>query len=211
MINGENSSLFIFPMDLFQAIPESSMIAKNIKRGMIMVYEGNPVIIESIFVQTPSARGASTLYKFRARNLLNKQKVDFTFKGDENMNEADFGKRNVHFSYSDSEKMYFMDDENFEMYELPFSDVEDEKPYITEGLEDIQVMIYNDQPVGVQLPVSIALKIVQTDPGVKGNSATSRNKPAKLETGLTVMVPEYIEEGTVIRVDSRTGEYLGRA
>jgi elongation factor P len=198
-------------MDLFQAIPESSMIAKNIKRGMIMVYEGNPVIIESIFVQTPSARGASTLYKFRARNLLNKQKVDFTFKGDENMNEADFGKRNVHFSYSDSEKMYFMDDENFEMYELPFSDVEDEKPYITEGLEDIQVMIYNDQPVGVQLPVSIALKIVQTDPGVKGNSATSRNKPAKLETGLTVMVPEYIEEGTVIRVDSRTGEYLGRA
>ena len=108
------------------------MIAKNIKRGMIMVYEGNPVIIESIFVQTPSARGASTLYKFRARNLLNKQKVDFTFKGDENMNEADFGKRNVHFSYSDSEKMYFMDDENFEMYELPFSDVEDEKPYITD-------------------------------------------------------------------------------
>lgn len=187
------------------------MIAKNIKRGMIMVYEGNPVIIESIFVQTPSARGASTLYKFRARNLLNKQKVDFTFKGDENMNEADFAKRNVKFSYSDSEKMYFMDDENFEMYELMFDEVADEKPYITEGLEGMQVMIYNELPVGVTLPVSIELKITQCDPGVKGNSATSRNKPAVLETGLTVMVPEYIEEGTVIRVDSRTGEYLGRA
>ena len=187
------------------------MIAKNIKRGMIMVYEGNPVIIEGIFVQTPSARGASTLYKFRARNLLTKQKVDFTFKGDENMDEADFLKRNVKFSYADSEKMYFMDDETYEMYELSFEEVEDEKGYITEGLEGIQVMIYNDLPVGVSLPVSIELKIIQCDPGVKGNSATSRNKPAKLETGISVMVPEYIEEGTVIRVDSRTGEYLGRA
>ena len=187
------------------------MIAKNIKRGMIMVYEGNPVIIEGIFVQTPSARGASTLYKFRARNLLTKQKVDFTFKGDENMNEADFLKRNVKFSYADSEKMYFMDDENYEMYELTFEEVSDEKGYITEGLEGMQVMIYNNLPVGVALPVSIELKIVQCDPGVKGNSATSRNKPAKLETGITVMVPEYIEQGTVIRVDSRTGEYLGRA
>ncbi len=187
------------------------MIAKNIKRGMIMVYEGNPVMIEGIFVQTPSARGASTLYKFRARNILTKQKVDFTFKGDENMNEADFLKRNVKYSYSDSEKMYFMDDETYEMYELMFDEVADEKGYITEGLEGMQVMIYNNLPVGVSLPVSIELKIVQCDPGVKGNSATSRNKPAKLETGITVMVPEYIEEGTVIRVDSRTGEYLGRA
>ncbi len=187
------------------------MIAKNVKRGMIMVYEGNPVIIEGLFVQTPSARGASTLYKFRARNLLTKQKVDFTLKGDDNMNEADFMKRNVKFSYADAEKMYFMDEENFEMYELTFEEVADEKPYITEELEGIQVMIYNDLPVGVSVPVSIALKITQCDPGVKGNSATSRNKPATLETGLTVMVPEYIEEGTVIRVDSRTGEYLGRA
>ncbi|MBE6425936.1 MAG: elongation factor P [Thermoguttaceae bacterium] len=187
------------------------MIAKNIKRGMIMVYEGNPVIIEGLFVQTPSARGASTLYKFRARNLLTKQKVDFTCKGDDNMNEADFSKRNVKFSYADSEKMYFMDEENFEMYELMFDEVADEKPYITEALEGMQVMIYNDLPVGVSLPVSIELQITQCDPGVKGNSATSRNKPATLETGLVVMVPEYIEEGTVIRVDSRTGEYLGRA
>ncbi|MBO5438087.1 MAG: elongation factor P [Thermoguttaceae bacterium] len=187
------------------------MIAKNIKRGMIMVYEGNPVIIEGLFVQTPSARGASTLYKFRARNLLTKQKVDFTCKGDDNMNESDFSKRNVKFSYADSEKMYFMDEENFEMYELMFDEVADEKPYITEALEGMQVMIYNDLPVGVSLPVSIELQITQCDPGVKGNSATSRNKPATLETGLVVMVPEYIEEGTVIRVDSRTGEYLGRA
>lgn len=187
------------------------MIAKEIKRGMIMVYEGSPCMVEGVTVQTPSARGAATLYKFRARNLLTKNKVDFTMKGMETLDEADFQKRGVKYLYADTEKMYFMDEQNYEQYELTLEEVGDEKNYLIEDLEGVQVLIYNDLPVGIAVPITITLKIVQCDPGVKGNSATSRNKPATLETGLVVMVPEYIEEGTSIKVDSRTGEYLSRA
>lgn len=187
------------------------MIAKDIKRGMIMVYNGEPCMMEGVMVQTPSARGAATLYKFRARNLLSKQKVDITLKGGESLDEADFRKRAVKYLYADPEKMYFMDEENYEQYELTHEEVGEEKNYLTEELEGIMVLIYNDQPVGISVPFTITLKIVQCDPGVRGNSATSRSKPATLETGLIIQVPEYIEEGTLVKIDSRTGEYLSRA
>ena len=187
------------------------MIAKDIKRGMIMVYNDEPCMIVGVLVQTPSARGAATLYKFRARNLLSKQKVDITLRSGESLNEADFRKRSVKYLYSDPEKMYFMDEENYEQYELTIDEVGEEKMYITEELEGIQVLIYNDGPVGIAVPFTITLKITHCDPGVRGNSATSRNTPATLETGLQIMVPEYIEEGTLVKVDSRTGEYLSRA
>ncbi|MDO4571054.1 MAG: elongation factor P [Planctomycetia bacterium] len=187
------------------------MIAKEIKRGMIVVYDGAPCMIEGVVVQTPSARGAATLYKFRARNLLTKTKVDFVLKGAESLNEADFQRRAVKYLYADMEKMYFMDEENYEQYELTHDEVGDEKNYLTEDLEGVLVLIYNEMPVGIAVPFTIVLKIVQCDPGVKGNSATSRTKPATLETGLVIQVPEYIEEGTLVKVDSRTGEYLSRA
>ena len=83
--------------------------------------------------------------------------------------------------------------------------------YLTENLEGVQALIYNDQCVGIQLPLTVELKVVQCDPGIKGASATSRTKPATLETGLVVQVPEYLAEGERIKVDTRTGEYLSRA
>lgn len=187
------------------------MIAKDIKRGMIVVSDGAPCMIEGVMVQTPSARGASTLYKFRARNLLTKQKVDIVLRGGDSLTEADFRARAVKYLYEDPDKAYFMDEENFEQYELTHDEVGDEKFYLTESLEGVQVLIYNDMPVGIRVPFTIVLKVVECDPGVRGNSATSRSKPAKLETGLVIQVPEYIDEGTVIKVDSRTGEYLSRA
>ena len=187
------------------------MLAKEIKRGLIVNYEGAPCIIQSISVQSPSARGAATLYKFRARNLLNKQKVDITLKGTESLNEADFQKRAVKFMYSDASHMHLLDDADFNQYSLPLADVEDETKYLTESLEGLQALIYNDEPVGLQVPQTVSLRIAQCDPTVKGNSATGRTKPATLETGLIVHVPEYLSEGETIKVDTRSGEYLSRA
>ena len=187
------------------------MIAKDIKRGMIVVSDGSPCMIESVTVQSPSARGGATLYKYRTRNLLTKQKVDIVLRGGDSLPEADFRVRAVKYLYADPEKMYFMDEENFEQYELTLDEVGDERFYLIEELEGVQVQIYNDLPVGIRVPFTIALKVVECEPGVRGNSATSRSKPAKLETGLMIQVPEYIDEGTVIKVDSRTGEYLSRA
>lgn len=187
------------------------MQAKDIKTGTVVVHNGNPVIIQGISVHSPSARGAATLYKFKARNVVTGNKVDLTLKGTEALGEADFSRRNVQMMYSDATNMFLMDQEDYQQYELPLEDIEEQLPYITEGLEGMRAMIYNDACVGLEVPASVELLITQCDPGVKGNSATSRTKPATLETGLIVQVPEYIKQGEKLKIDTRTGEYLSRA
>jgi elongation factor P len=176
----------------------------------IPYYAFNPMLIESMTVQSPSARGGATIYKFRARNLVTKQKVDLACKGTDNLADADFEKRAVSLMYADNEQVHLLDQQDYNQYSLPLADVTEEMQYITESLEGILALIYNDQCVGLQLPTTVTLEIIECDPGVKGNSATSRTKPAKLQTGLTVQVPEYIKQNEMIKVDTRTGEFLSR-
>ena len=187
------------------------MIAKEIKRGTVVNYSDAPCMIESLTVQTPSARGAATFYKYRARNLITKQKVDITLRGSESLDEADFERRAIKYLYADGTQLHFMDSQNYEQYDLAKEDVADESNYLTEELEGVAALIYNDECVGIQLPLTVELKVTECDPGVRGNSATSRAKPATLETGLVVQVPEYLSQGEIVKVDTRTGEYLSRA
>lgn len=187
------------------------MQAKEIKNGAIVNFEGQPVIIESISVQSPSARGAATLYKYRGRNIITKQKVDITLKGTESLEEADFERRDVKMMYTDPTDIHLLDQESYNQYTLPLDSIKDQTPYITEELEGMQALIYNDECVGLQVPPTIELLVTECDPFVKGNSATGRTKPATLETGLTIQVPEYLAQGERVKVDSRTGDFLGRA
>ncbi|MBN1588245.1 MAG: elongation factor P [Pirellulales bacterium] len=187
------------------------MLAKDIKTGTIVVYEGEPCIIETINVQSPSARGGATFYKYRARNVSTKQKVDITLRGGDWLDEADFRRRDVKFMYSDADACHFLDQTDYNQYSLPHDELEEEKKYFTEELEGMQALIYNDACIGIQLPLTVALKITECDPAIKGASATSRTKPATLETGLVVQVPEYLKPGEVIKIDTRTGGYLSRA
>jgi elongation factor P len=187
------------------------MLAKEIKTGSVLNYNGAPCIIETVMVQSPTARGASTFYKYRARNLITKQKVDITLRGGDSLDEADFYRRPIKYLYSDPTHLHFMDAENYEQYDLARDSVEEESKYLTEELEGIQALIYNDECVGIQLPVAVVLTIVETDPAIRGASATARTKPAKLDTGLVVQVPEYLSAGEKVKVDTRTGEFLGRA
>ena len=186
------------------------MLAKDIKTGYVVVHNDVPVVIEKISVQSPSARGGATLYKFRGRNAISKQKVDITLKGTESLNEADFQKRSVDLMYADATQMHFLDQTDYQQYSLDLIDIENERKYIKEGLEGMLALLYNDECIGLQLPAAVELKITQCDPGVKGNSATSRTKPATLETGLEIQVPEYLKEGETVKVDTRTGDYLSR-
>lgn len=187
------------------------MQAKEIKPGSVVVYEGDPVLMLAVQVQSPSARGAATLYKFRGRNLVSGQKIELTLKGPDSLDLADFQKREVSVMYRDSEQIHLMDSENYNQYSVDLNDISEQLPYLAEGLDGIRALIYNDGCVGLELPASIEMDITQCDPAVKGNSATSRTKPATLETGLVIQVPEYIKEGERIKVDSRTGEFLSRA
>ena len=187
------------------------MLAKEIKPGTVINYNDAPHIIETMTVQSPSARGSATLYKFRARNLVTKQKTDITLRGTDGLADADFAKREVTFMYSDNDWAHFLDSGDYNQYTLARGDVADELQYTTEDLQGMIAMIYNGQCVGIQLPTAVDLKITQCDPAVKGNSATARTKPATLETGLIVHVPEYMKETDTVRVDTRSGEFLSRA
>ena len=187
------------------------MLAKEIKPGAVVNFDGSPVLITGVHVQSPSARGGATLYKFRGRNLLTKQKQDVTLKGTESLDEADFVRRVIKMMYVDQTHMHLMDQETYEQYALLLEDIEEERKYMTEELEGAMALIYNDDCIGLQLPQTIELLVTECDPGVKGDSATKRTKPATLETGLVVHVPEYLSPGERVKVDTRTGEYLSRA
>lgn len=187
------------------------MQAKDIKPGTVVNYNDAPVLVETISVQTPSARGAATLYKYRGRNLVTKQKTDITLKGGESLDEADFERRPVKMMFADAKEIHFLDQTDFNQWSLPLGDLGDTMQFLTEELDGLLALIYNDECVGIQTPVAVELTITQTDPGIKGNSATGRTKPATLETGLIVQVPEYIKQGERIKVDTRTSEFLSRA
>jgi elongation factor P len=187
------------------------MLAKEIKPGTIVTYSDAPCVIESVNVQSPSARGAATLYKFRARNLATKQKVDITLKGTESLELADFERREIKYMYADATHMHFLDQTDYNQISFPLDEVADEAKYLTQELEGVQAMFHNDECIGIQLPLTVELRITACDPFVKGDSATSRTKPATLETGLVIRVPENLAQGQMVKVDTRTGEFLSRA
>lgn len=187
------------------------MQAKDVSTGSIVVFEGQPVIIEQVKVQSPSARGGATLYLFRGRNALTRNKIDIKLKGGDILEDADFQKRSVNIMYRDPTHLHLMDNENYNQHSVELDAIEWENNFLVDGMEGVYAMIYNDQCVGVQLPTSVELTVTQCDPGVRGNSATARAKPATLETGYTIQVPEYLKEGERVRVDTRTGEFVSRA
>ena len=192
-------------------LTDESMQAKEIKPGAVVNHAGAPILIESVSVQTPSARGAATLYKFRGRNLVSKQKADITLRGGEGLDEADFERRAVKLMYADNTHMHFLDQQDYNQWPVALDDLGDVGKYITPELEGLLGLIYNEECVGIQIPTAVELTITECEPGVKGNSATGRTKPATLETGLVVQVPEYIKQGERIKVDTRTGDFLSRA
>lgn len=185
--------------------------AKDFKRRMVVDIDGSPHMIEQIIVQTPSARGAATLYKVKARNLKTKVRIEKAFKGSDVLPEASFERRPVQYLYREPDGFHFMDTESFDQFSLSAEDLDEIAPYMTENMEGVEALLVNDEVIGVEIPDTVSLEIVETAPGVRGNSATGRTKPATLSTRHIVQVPEHLEQGTVIRVDTRTGEYLGRA
>lgn len=183
----------------------------DLKKGLILDFEGAPHVVESLSVSTPQARGASTIHKVRLRNLKTKQKTDKSFRGGDTFGVPDFEKRPIQFLYKDQEAYNFMDKASYDQFAFQAEDVEWESKFLIEDLDGIVALVYNEEIIGLELPPQVVLEITETNPAVKGNSATARSKPATLETGHVVQVPEHISQGEGALVDTRTGEYLGRA
>jgi len=183
----------------------------DLKRGLILELDAAPYLVESVQISSPTARGGNTIHRVRLRNLKTKQRVDRSFRGGDTFAVPDVDRRPVQFMYADPGALHFMDDHTYEQFEIARDDLEWESNFLIEGIEGLRALYYNGAPIGLELPNSIALVVTETAPGVKGNSATGRTKAATLETGHVVQLPEHIEQGTKVTVDTRTGEFLGRA
>ena len=184
--------------------------AKDFKRRMVVDIDGTPHMIEHIQVQSPSARGAATLYKVRARNLKTRTKLEKSFKGTETLAEASFERRAVQYLYRDGDGFHFMDSTDFNQFSLKPEEVEDFAPYMTENMEGVEALVVDEEVIGIEIPETVELLITDTAPGVKGNSATGRTKPATLATGHVIQVPEHLDSNVRVKVKTDTGEYLGR-
>ena len=185
--------------------------AGDLKRGMIVEINGEPYVVKNVDVKSPSSRGATTLYKVRFNNVQTKQKLDETFKGDDMLKDVDFMRRQVQYLYKDGDMYTFMNVEDYSQYTLSGEDLEDQVDYLVDGLEGLSVMLVGDRVLGIELPQSVNLPIVDTPPAIKGSSATSRTKTAVLSSGLEIQVPEYIETGEVVKVNTETGKFMSRA
>jgi elongation factor P len=185
--------------------------ANELKPGTAIEINGEPYIVKKIDVRNPSSRGASTLYKVRYAHMKTKQKHEETYKSDDPLKAADCAREPVQFSYQDGDAYHFMHTETYEQYSLSTDDLEDQIEYLSEGLEGIVMLTMDELAIGIELPAAITLQIIETPPAMKGSSATSRTKPAKLNTGLEIQVPEYIETGELVKVNSETGKFMSRA
>jgi elongation factor P len=185
--------------------------ACDLTKNSVVEINGDPHVVEQLRVQSPSARGASTLYKVRFRNVRTRNKLDQTFKGDDPVRETDFDTRLVSFSFREGDRFTFMDLEDYSQFELMAGEIADAVPYLVDGLEGIKALMQNGKVLCLQLPDAVDLRIAECAPSMRGASVTARTKAATLETGLALQVPEYIEPGERVRVDTRTGEFVQRA
>jgi len=160
------------------------------------------------FLHVKPGKG-SPFVRSKLRNLRTGAVIERTFNAGEKVPRAHLERRPSQYLYNDGSSYYFMDMENFEQLGLGRAELGDAVNYLKENME-VFILDYHGKVLGVELPNTVELQVVETTPGIRGDTATGGSKPAKLETGLVVQVPLFVEEGDVIQVDTRTGEYLKR-
>lgn len=185
--------------------------ASDLKKGGIVDIDGAPHMVEELTVSTPSARGAASLYRFRFRDVVTRRKRDYSCKGDEMFAEATIERRPAQFLYREADRCIFLDLEDYSQFGFDPEEIAEQAPFLVEDLEEITAVCCDGRVLTIELPPAVTVKIVNCDPSIRGASATARTKSATLATGLVVQVPEYIENGETIRVDTRTGSFLSRA
>jgi elongation factor P len=182
--------------------------ATQIRSGMIVVYNGELHRVHEASHRTPGNLRA--FMQVKMRNLRSGAMIDHRFSSSDRVEKASLDTHEMEYLYSDPSGHHFMNQETFEQVALSDEVIGDSMRYLLPNTA-ITVDFYEGNPVGVELPQTVALKVVETQPGMKGATASASYKPATLETGLVVNVPQFVESGTVIKVDTRDNSYLERA
>lgn len=187
------------------------MKANELKKGMVFRVDNQNIVVKQVHVQSPSSRSGSTLYKIKGQDVVTRQKYERSFKGDENVEQVEISRSAVQLLFRDADGCTFMDNESYEQYTLSDDSLEDELPYLSEGLEGILALVSEGNILGIELPTVVVLEIIECAPSMKAASSSARTKPATMSTGLIVQVPEYLTPGEKIKINTDSNEFVSRA
>ena len=185
------------------------MISSNdFRNGMTIELDGQIFMVVE-FLHVKPGKG-SAFVRTKLKNAETGAVVERTFRAGEKVQRAHLERRTMQYLFGSANEFTFMDDESFEQVVLSKSDLTDQAPYLKEGMSVVAVR-HRERIIGVEIPNSVELVVLQTDTGVRGDTASGGTKPARMETGLVVQVPFFINEGDVLRIDTRSGHYIERA
>ncbi len=176
-------------------------------KGLKIEFEGD--IWEIIEYRHSKMAQRSAVMKTKIRNVVTGAVLEKNFRSGDTFKVPDMQRKNMQFLYSDDIGYHFMDMESYEQYSLSPDTLGDAAKFLKEQ-QEVHILYYNEEPMGVELPIAVELAVADTDPGVKGDTVSGGTKPAKLESGATIQVPLFIDIDDIIKVDTRTGDYLGR-
>jgi elongation factor P len=179
----------------------------ELKNGMTILYNGEPYRVEYFQHVKPGKGSAFTRTKLR--NLATGAVLEYTFKAREDIETALVERKEIEYLYKDPQEVHFMDPETYDQIAYPTDRCKNVIPWLKENMR-VTVTLFKDKMLDIAVPNFVELKVVETDPGLRGDTAQGGSKPAKLESGGVVTVPLFINEGDVIQIDTRTGEYLNR-
>ena len=181
--------------------------SSNLRKGLKLEIDGEPYIVVQFEFVKPGKGQA--LYKCRLKNMITGSQFDRTYRSGEKLNEANLEETEMEYLYFDGEHYCFMNTSNYEQELLSESQVGEAKNFLKENTV-CNVLMFDRKPIGMTLPFFIELKITKADPWAKGDTASGDSKPATLETGYVIQVPPFVDEGEVVRIDTRTGNYVER-
>ena len=179
----------------------------DLKKGLKLLIDGDPhVIVQYDF--TKPGKGQA-LYKCKLRNMITGALFDRTYRSGESFEPASLEERDMQYLYQDESGYVFMDKKTYEQVPLSEETLGDDKYFLIDNM-DVKILMYGDRGIGISLPNFVTLRVTHADPWVKGDTAAGNNKPATVETGYTLQVPSFVEQGILIQIDTRTGEYVTR-
>ncbi len=180
----------------------------DFRKGLKIEINGEPFTIVDFLHVKPGKGGA--FVRTTLKSLLTANVIDRTFRSGEKLDKPDLEEKQMQFLYESEGEYHFMDSETYEQLFLVEQNLGDAKNYLQENV-NVTVLFHNGKPIGVEVPIFVELTVTTTEPGLRGDTAAGATKPATLETGMTVQVPLFVNEGDVLKIDTRTGKYIERA
>lgn len=181
--------------------------SSDLKKGLKVILDGEPHVVTSFDFSKPGKGQA--LYKCKLRNMITGTLLDRTYRSGESFEPAPLEERDMQYLYQDEVCYVFMDTKTYEQITLLEQTLGEDRYFLTDNM-DVKVLVFNELGIGITLPNFVNLKVTHSEPWVKGDTAAGNNKPATVESGYTLQVPSFVEEGTIIQIDTRTGEYVTR-